>query len=146
MIKITSSNEYQTKKIAYLIAKALQGEKILALSGPLGTGKTTFIRGLAQAFKLKKITSPTFLLLAHHKTGRKKPRFFYHFDFYRLKNPQDLLELGFWEILQEKNRVVAIEWPEKVLKILPQETLYLKFAFGKARKERIIKIWQKKSS
>ena len=96
---------------------------ILALKGNLGSGKTTLTQGLAKALGIKKrITSPTFVILKRFKN-------FYHIDCYRLRKPEEILELGFREIIANPKNIVVIEWPEKIKKLLPKQTIFLRFKF-----------------
>jgi len=105
---------------------------VLALSGNLGGGKTTFLQGFAKGLGIKeKILSPTFVIM-------KKFGNFYHIDCYRLKNEKDILELGFKEIIKNPKNIVAIEWPEKIKKILPKNTILIKFKFIDKNKREII--------
>jgi len=99
--------------------KELSGGEIILLSGILGVGKTVFARGVAKALKVKnKITSPTFNIFRVYDcqlSGKKKGKL-YHFDCYRLRKYQELVNLGFEEIIKDKNSVVLLEWPERFLK------------------------------
>lgn len=122
-------SQKETQKLAGLILAGLIKKSpknkalVLALSGNLGSGKTTFVQGLAGALGIKKrITSPTFVIL-------KKFGNFYHIDAYRLNKPEEILGLGFQEIIANPKNIVAIEWPEKIKKFLPEEIVYLKFKF-----------------
>jgi len=135
---IITTSPLQTKKIARELAKKIINNKnkkafIIGLEGDLGSGKTTFIQGLAKELGIKqKITSPTFVIF-------KKYLNFYHIDCYRLNNSQDLIELGFKEMLNNSKNIIAIEWASKVKKILPQNTLWLKFEHkGEDKREIII--------
>src|SRR3989344_7421055 len=110
--RITSSPT-ETKEFAQALAKAFTPPKILALFGDLGAGKTTFIQGLAKGLGIKgRVLSPTFIFIRPHtlKGGSK----FYHVDLYRLDSEKDAEAIGLTEILQDKNAIVAIEWPEKI--------------------------------
>jgi tRNA threonylcarbamoyladenosine biosynthesis protein TsaE len=105
------------------VAATLVPNAILALSGDLGAGKTSFVQGLALGLKIKDaVQSPTFVTLNLY--GGKLPLF--HFDLYRLKG-NDFLKLGYDEYFQ-KGGVCAIEWPEKIESILPEETLWITFS------------------
>lgn len=82
---------------------------ILALSGNLGSGKTTFVQGVAAALQIKEpVISPTFVYLNIYQGTLP----LFHFDLYRLKNREDFFALGFSEYF-DKEGVCAIEWPEK---------------------------------
>lgn len=98
----------------------------------MGSGKTTFVQGLAQGFGIKqRIISPTFILMREYRYegvggGGGK---FYHIDLYRLENnvEQELRNLGIEEIWGKKENIVAIEWAEKARKILPKNTVWITF-------------------
>jgi len=123
--KFFLKNEIQTKKLAKLLAqecfKKRNQSLIFALQGKLGAGKTTFIQSLAKGLGIKnKITSPTFVLM-------KKYNCLYHIDCYRINSYKDILELDFQEIISNPRNIIAIEWAEKIKKILPKNTIWLKF-------------------
>jgi tRNA threonylcarbamoyladenosine biosynthesis protein TsaE len=103
---------------------------VLALQGDLGSGKTTFTQGLAKFLKIKgRVNSPTFVLMKSYKLFTINYELFYHFDCYRLNEPEEILEIGFKEIIANPKNIVAIEWPEKIKKFLPKQTHFLKFKF-----------------
>lgn len=112
MKKLITSSSEETKQFAANLAKKFNGG-ILALSGELGAGKTTFVQGFAKGLGIKeKIISPTFIIIRQYPTN------FYHIDLYRVENFQ---ELGLKEILENPNNIVLIEWAEKI-KDLPKNT------------------------
>ena len=97
---------------------------VLALSGDLGAGKTTFLQGFARGLGIKEVVnSPTFIVMKRFKIYDLRFKNFYHIDCYRLESEKDLEGLGFKEIISNPKNIVAIEWPEK---IYPVE-------FGKAK-------------
>jgi tRNA threonylcarbamoyladenosine biosynthesis protein TsaE len=63
---------------------------------------------------------------------------FYHIDCYRLKDENDILEIGFKEIVGNPENIIAIEWPEKIKNILPQSALFMEFKFIDENKRQII--------
>jgi tRNA threonylcarbamoyladenosine biosynthesis protein TsaE len=129
------------KKLARELSNSLPKEKaiIIALEGELGSGKTTFLQGFAKGLGIKdKILSPTFVLMKKYQIPNTKYQF-YHIDCYRIKKPKELLTLGFEEIISNPKNIVAIEWAEKVAKLLPKENIVLDFRI-KVGKEREIKI------
>lgn len=139
MIKIISTSPQQTRILAKKFAKLLRGGEILALHGELGSGKTTFVKGLALGLGIRqKIMSPSFLIATSYKLPRYK-KTLYHLDLYRIPNPSHLRELGFADILKDPKNITVIEWPHHAGQ-LPQSTIHLKFRHGKRTKERIIKI------
>jgi len=121
-IEIITSNDQQTRRLGQLLAMELRGGEIISLQGDLGGGKTTFTQGLAAALKIKeKIISPTFVVLKKYPVPHPKIKYLYHLDLYRLRDPQEILDLGFEEILSRPENVMIIEWAEKARAILPPE-------------------------
>lgn len=141
MIQILSRSPRETKLLAKSIAQRLRGGEILTLAGNLGSGKTTFIKGLGEGLRLsRKITSPTFVLMSPYKIPGRARQTFYHFDLHRIKKARELVELGFQDILHNPKHIVAIEWPEVLEKLLPKGVLRLTFAHGNKPYERVIQI------
>lgn len=139
MEKTTSQSEKETQDIGFNLAKNLKGGEVVALMGNLGAGKTIFTKGLARGLGVKKIiTSPTFILMKAYKIKHDKIENFIHVDAYRLKNERDLREIGLIDWLGKENSVVVIEWAEKVKKILPKTTTWVKIKSGKGETERTI--------
>jgi tRNA threonylcarbamoyladenosine biosynthesis protein TsaE len=137
----------QTKKRALALAKEIlrnHFEKafVLALSGDLGGGKTTFIQGLAKGLGIReKVLSPTFVIMKRFSIDKGQFRNFYHIDCYRIKYPKEMLDLGFEEIISDPENIVAIEWAERIRNLLPKNALKMEFEF-KGKTKRKIK-WQK---
>jgi len=144
--KITSFK--QTKKIANLLARKFlqrrlkqKGALVLALSGDLGSGKTTFIQGFMRGLGVKnKITSPTFVLIKNYKLKISNYKRAYHIDCYRIKNAGELLKLGLKEILNNPQNIVLIEWAERILRALPKNVVWLKFEHGQKINERNVEL------
>lgn len=92
--------------------------KIILFRGPMGSGKTTLIKALVRNLKSQDVvSSPTFALMnEYHATDCK----IYHYDFYRLKERDEALDLGFDEFLEE-DAWNLIEWPDLIVGLLPQE-------------------------
>ncbi len=146
MKKYLSKSIEETQRIGEELAKEIdkfftnKNALLIGLEGELGGGKTTFVQGFAKGLGIKeRILSPTFVILKKFKI-RKKSKFknFYHIDCYRLSNYKDILNLGFQEILNNKENIIAVEWPEKVKEILPSNYLFLKFDFIDFEERRII--------
>ncbi|MFH1462731.1 MAG: tRNA (adenosine(37)-N6)-threonylcarbamoyltransferase complex ATPase subunit type 1 TsaE [bacterium] len=134
----TTNSPGQTKKLAELLAKEIleapkrKGAFVLALRGDLGGGKTTFLQGFAKGLKIKqKITSPTFVLMKKYKipNTRYKIQNFYHLDCYRIEKSKDILDLGLKEIISNPQNIAAVEWAEKISKVLPKNVIWLSFEF-----------------
>ena len=137
--KILQATSYRR----YSGASKLQAN-VIALSGDLGAGKTTFVQGFSKALGIKyKITSPTFLIIRRYQVSSIKHRVFknfFHFDLYRIHKAKELLDLGFGRILKDSHNILLIEWPEKIKKLLPKSTVWINFKHGKKENERSIRI------
>ena len=110
-VSLISNSEEETQLCAQRLAGHLKAGDIIFLQGDLGSGKTTFVKGLAQAFRVnaKKVNSPTFVLMNYYKG--KLP--IYHFDLYRLESPQEIDTLDFDEYLYGQG-ITVIEWSERL--------------------------------
>lgn len=147
MLSVLSTSAQETKKLGENLGRRMQGGEALVLFGNLGSGKTTFVKGLARGLGCKEpIVSPTFLLAKSYPLhGIHRGKTFHHLDLYRLRDRREVLELGLLEILHTKNNIVAIEWPAMARKILPARALAMKFEhIPKQPKKRLIHIWLKK--
>lgn len=121
-----------------LFASQLQRGDIVCLSGDLGAGKTTWVKGLAEGLGLsgkESVTSPTFALM--HRYDSRIP--LYHFDCYRLHSPEELTEIGFEEFVNDRDAVICIEWPEKAGSLIPA-TGWNVFILHQGSEERLIQI------
>lgn len=138
-----SHSEEETLAFAQDFCKELNIGDIVALIGELGTGKTLFIRGVCNFFKVDEIvTSPTFTIMNQY-FGRNKDQEFsiIHIDLYRIKNLQELVDLGFLEIISTPNSIVLIEWAEKAENLIPKPYYRIEFQNVEGKEnERIITI------
>ena len=117
-------------QVAKTLAKKLKGGEIFALVGPLGSGKTTFVKALGRELKIRqKITSPTFILLQAFpfRIKPKKNLWMYHLDLYRTKNFKEVKALGLLEVWGRPDTVTLIEWADKIKKYLPKASKIIKF-------------------
>ena len=109
-------NLKQLKQLAANMGRKNRNKDLLlGFSGQLGSGKTTFIKAFAAGLGVKKIKSPTFIIMASYQTPGK--RRFYHLDFYRIRRISELKSLGFGEILASRKRIIVIEWIDKFPKL-----------------------------
>lgn len=119
--KITTRNEYDTIQIAQNFESEKFPNMIICLNGELGSGKTVFTKGIANALGIEEsITSPTFTIIKEY--DGELP--LYHMDVYRLDG--DISEVGIEEYFS-KGGVVVIEWADTIKKYLPKERLDIKF-------------------
>ncbi|MDF1498482.1 MAG: tRNA (adenosine(37)-N6)-threonylcarbamoyltransferase complex ATPase subunit type 1 TsaE [Patescibacteria group bacterium] len=137
--QITTKSSEETKEFAKILVsewlkinKTKNSNWLVCLYGDLGAGKTTFVRGLAEKFGVKQaVNSPTFLIIKKYNSSKKENRKYtlYHFDCYRISKSEDILDLGWEDIINGENNIIVIEWPEKIEKILPKKKLNIKFEF-----------------
>ncbi len=136
---IISLSPAKTREIGKKIAKkALQSREglIFSLVGNLGSGKTTFVKGFAKGMGIKEeITSPTFVIYKKYKGIKQKN--LYHFDAYRITK-NEMLSLGFEEIIASKDNIIIIEWSENIKEILPKNRIEIGFTFLNKRERRLI--------
>src|SRR5258708_7006213 len=135
----TTTSFEQTQEFGNAFAEKAQELQVIALHGDLGSGKTTFVQGLAKGFGIeKKIISPTFIIMRTYKIdGEGNKKFFYHVDLYRITDQRDIDGLGLPELLEDAQNIIVIEWPEKIEKILPEIKVDLFFAYGNVEKRSI---------
>jgi len=123
-VSITSNSEEETKSYAKKLARQLKPGDIIFLQGDLGAGKTTFVKGLAQALHVspRKVNSPTFVLMNYYKG--KLP--IYHFDLYRLEKAAEIDTLDFDEYFYGQG-ISLIEWPERLGEYQPKDYYLVEF-------------------
>lgn len=138
-----SRSPQETSRLANLLAKETlktkPGKKalVIALTGELGSGKTTFIKALLRGLGIKtRITSPTFIFSRPYQLSKSPIAAVWHFDLYRLNSPRETKELGLKEATHNPQNLVLIEWAGKVKNLLPQGTLWIKFKHGQNPNER----------
>ncbi len=135
-MKINSLSTKETSNIAAILGSEIIKTKslvVLGLIGGLGAGKTTFTKSLIKALgSKKKVTSPTFLIM--RKFILKNKRNVYHIDAYRVVT-NDLIHIGAKEIFKSPN-IIVVEWADRVKKLLPKNTIWINFAYGKKENER----------
>jgi tRNA threonylcarbamoyladenosine biosynthesis protein TsaE len=149
MRKFISNSPSQTEKIGKKITQFFLSQKsekipnVIILKGDLGGGKTTFLKGFAKGLGIKeKILSPTFVLIKKFDIKNRTSNFkhFYHIDCYRIKKEKEILNLGFREMIKDPKNLVAIEWAERIEKILPKNVFEIIFKIlGKRKREILIK-------
>ena len=125
MLELITNSEEETIELAKKVAKQLEKNMIIVLTGDLGSGKTKFTEGILTYYGLEdEISSPTFTLVNEYNTAKFD---IYHFDVYRLADIDEFYAIGGEEYF-EKGACI-IEWGELIENILPQN--YIKFNFSK---------------
>jgi len=101
--------------------------RVLAFSGDLGAGKTTFIHALCEMLGVTDaVSSPTFALInEYHFDDAEKDRTIYHMDWYRLRDTEEAIQAGIEDCLLQKDNYSLIEWPEKAPELLPHPHLWV---------------------
>ena len=128
-IQITTESLEETQLLGRKIGTSISAGTVICLTGDLGSGKTSFVQGLATGLGVPDdyyITSPTYVLINEYP-GRYP---LFHVDLYRIENPVDFQDIGLYEILHG-NGVVAVEWADKLSKDFLSEYLaeYLTIRF-----------------
>jgi tRNA threonylcarbamoyladenosine biosynthesis protein TsaE len=108
-----SHSEKETMECGQALAKSVRPGTVIGLLGDLGSGKTTFVKGIARGLGVqdeREVKSPTFVIF--HMYDSKPP--LYHFDFYRLNQQTDLTEIGMDDYILGGNAVSVIEWANRI--------------------------------
>ena len=117
MIYETNSAE-ETLALGEKLARETRPGTVITLSGDLGVGKTVFAKGFARGLGITEpVTSPTFTILCEYDSGHIP---FYHFDVYRISDPEEMYEVGFDDYICGDG-VCLIEWAELIDELLPAE-------------------------
>ncbi len=135
--RIETKSFEETQSAGSILSKQITPGVALLLYGDLGSGKTTFVQGLAKGLGIEqRIISPTFIIARKYEIKGKS---LYHIDLYRTQTEVDLKNIGLGELLEDKNAIVVIEWPEKLGKLLPEKRTEIHFRdLGGNRREIMI--------
>lgn len=124
-MKWTIDNLDEIGKVARGFLEYVEGRTIFALYGPMGVGKTTFVKAVADCEGVTDdVSSPTFAIVNEYRTGAGKA--IYHFDFYRINDVSEALDFGYEEYFFSGDPCF-IEWPEKIAELLPEDTVICRF-------------------
>lgn len=136
-----SKSETETKAFAAFFLQQFGDYHIVCLKGELGSGKTTFAQGIAEALGIRRrIISPTFILMRNYpipKRANVKFHTLIHIDAYRIHTNEDIL--GLTDISSDPTNFILIEWPDNIKNILPEKRIELHFFYHQGN-EREIKI------
>jgi tRNA threonylcarbamoyladenosine biosynthesis protein TsaE len=118
-IKIENLNSLQSAAEEFI--KQIGERRIFAFYGKMGAGKTTFISAVCEALGVRDvINSPTFAIVNEYLSGSGE--LIYHFDFYRIKNIGEALDIGYYDYI-DSGCLCFMEWPELIESILPDDTV-----------------------
>ena len=132
-MELITKSATETKKVGREFAASLKEEVnenfTVALIGDLGSGKTTFVQGLAKGLGVaQRIISPTFIIMRKYEL-KKRFENLYHVDLYRLEGnvEKEVENIGLTDILKEPGNVTLIEWAEKIYDIIPKGAYIINF-------------------
>lgn len=115
-----SNSDTDTRQFAKDLGKKAKAGEVYALIGDLGVGKTVFTQGFAEGLEISEwINSPTFTIVQEYVDGRLP---FYHFDVYRIGDPEEMYEVGFDDYVYGEG-VSLIEWANRIEEILPEDVI-----------------------
>ena len=135
---VTSNNPGATFKLGKRIGEKLPAGSIIALTGELGCGKTVLTRGICDGLgvPLRQVNSPTFILINEYRGNMPV----FHMDMYQIGTESDAVDLGIIDyMVRATSGVMIVEWAERILSILPEDLLQVKFTVISERK-RIIEL------
>ena len=131
------ANEKETEKIGEMIAGKATPGTVIALIGDLGTGKTTLTKYIAKGLGVTEtVTSPTFNIIREYRSGRIP---LYHFDVYRIADPDEMYELGYEEYFYGDG-ICVVEWADIIEKLLPEDAVIISIEGGASEEERVYRI------
>ncbi|MCI8348837.1 MAG: tRNA (adenosine(37)-N6)-threonylcarbamoyltransferase complex ATPase subunit type 1 TsaE [Firmicutes bacterium] len=131
---INIKNEEDTKSFGINLGQKARAGQVIALIGDLGTGKTTLTKYIARGLGItENISSPTFTIVKEYETGRLP---LYHFDVYRIGDPDELFNIGAYEYF-DGNGLCVVEWADLVQDELPEDTDFIFIEYGDEEGERI---------
>ncbi|MBR4862550.1 MAG: tRNA (adenosine(37)-N6)-threonylcarbamoyltransferase complex ATPase subunit type 1 TsaE [Firmicutes bacterium] len=129
-------NEDDTRAFGLALAEEALPGTVYALIGDLGTGKTTLTKSIAEGLGIERhITSPTFTIVQEYREGRLP---LFHFDVYRLRNAEDLFEIGADEYFYGRG-VCVVEWADLVMEALPEDTKFICIDYAEEENGRVYK-------
>ncbi len=131
------ASEQETKQLGERIGQAARPGTVIALIGDLGTGKTTLTKSIARGLGVTEtVTSPTFNIIREYKSGRIP---LYHFDVYRIADPDEMFELGYEEYFYGDG-ICVVEWADIIEDLLPEDAVILHIERGASEEEREYRI------
>lgn len=135
-MRVNTYSVKETSELGQRLGQLLRAGDVVAIDGGLGSGKTVLVKGMAIGLGIaEEVTSPTFTIVNEYY-GRIP---LYHFDVYRLENPQQLYDIGYEEYFFDQG-VTVIEWAQLIRDLLPKQYLQISINVGANENQRIIDI------
>ncbi|HEX7401890.1 MAG TPA: tRNA (adenosine(37)-N6)-threonylcarbamoyltransferase complex ATPase subunit type 1 TsaE [candidate division Zixibacteria bacterium] len=124
MVSHKTKSPEETRDFGKDLSRKLNPGSVVALTGPLGSGKTVLVQGICAGLGVEKtVTSPTFVIINEYPGSlNQSPIWVYHFDLYRLESVEEFLGLGYEEYFYGKG-ITLIEWAEKIKEFLPKKRM-----------------------
>lgn len=136
VFELTVNKEDEAAKFGRQIGQKARPGTVLALIGDLGSGKTTLTKYIAEGLGISEvITSPTFNIIKEYRSGRIP---LYHFDVYRIDDPNDMYEIGYEEYFFGDG-VCVVEWADMIEELLPEDAAVIRIEYGDGEEERVYK-------
>ena len=133
---INIKNEEETKEFGLEIGQEAVPGQVIGLIGDLGTGKTTLTKYIARGLGVEEnISSPTFMIVREYHGGRMP---LYHFDVYRIGDPEELFDIGADEYF-DGDGLCVVEWADMVMPQLPEDSMFICIEYGASDGERTYK-------
>lgn len=133
---INIKNEEETKEFGMKIGQEAVPGQVIGLIGDLGTGKTTLTKYIARGLGVEEnISSPTFMIVREYHGGRMP---LYHFDVYRIGDPEELFDIGADEYF-DGDGLCVVEWADMVMPQLPEDSMFICIEYGASEGERTYK-------
>ena len=120
---IETNSPQETKELGKKMAERAKPGDVFTLVGELGVGKTVFTQGIAEGLGIDEpVNSPTFTIVQEYESGRMP---FYHFDVYRIGDPEEMDEIGFDDYIYGDG-LCLIEWADLIEEILPEKRVAIR--------------------
>lgn len=145
MPRFVSRSPAETRRIAAQFIRSLAASGrtpfVIGLQGDLGAGKTAFIQGMGRTLGIQgRIQSPTFVIVRRHRLS--KPfvgrHHLVHVDAYRLATLREARNIGLGRILNDPDAIVAVEWADRIKRLIPNGAYWVRFRHGRHHCERIV--------
>ncbi len=128
-LEFVSRSPDQTQRLGVRLGALLQGQDVICLEGPLGSGKTCLAQGVGRGWGAGRVlTSPTFVLIREY-TRPRDTVILYHVDLYRVSGVEEAFNLGLDELLGNTHAVCVVEWAERARSLVPTEHLWIRLDF-----------------
>lgn len=121
--EIISNSEFETASFAKECITMFNSGSVIELIGDLGTGKTFFVKSFCNELGINNSSSPSFSIVNQYN-GEK---LIYHFDFYRIKKTEELLDIGFYDYINDETAITFIEWGNLFEEVLPGKRFVIRF-------------------